>query len=393
MKNYSTYKVIHNRKNETGKDSYLVQIEIYLPSGKQRFVGTGLKIPSSEWDPKTSQVINSSFATQLNNQISDLIGKIRTHELKLIDDGKLLTDAEIDIALNKKAAGSFVAYMRAQIDERSDIVSGTRYLHNRVANRLEEFGIIKFTDLTYANIVSFNNYISKILKAQPSIAKHHQVIKSYINMATKSELMQYSTSPYLKYEFSKGKHKIRIRLDDDEITRLLAEPLSVTRDCAVFQLFTGISHRDLSELTRNHLRKDKKDTWLEGLRMKSGELYSVFLLPEAVEIIERYKGSDKLIPCADIWDYNRSLKVLAASAKINKQLTTYVLRHTAATWMLRRGVPITTIQKILGHTQLATTMIYAKLEDKTMRDQMVTAFSNPVVKKPRNRKPVQPKRS
>jgi site-specific recombinase XerD len=283
--------------------------------------------------------------------------------------------------------------MRDQIAARNDIAPGTRYLHTRVANRLEQHGIIKFTDLTYINIVSFDQFISKELKAQPSIAKHHQVVKTYINMATNANLLGYGANPYLKFTFSKGKNKIRTRLDDNEIEALIKQPVSMTRDCAVFQLFTGITHKDLEQLTKKNLRRDGSDVWLEGLRKKSGEMYTIYLLPEAVEIIDRYAGHEHLIPCRDLWGYNRDLKVLGAAFGLSKVLTSYVLRHTAATWMLRKGVPITTISNILGHTSIETTLVYAKLEKQIIKEQMINAFSKPRENNPRNSEPIQPKQS
>ncbi len=390
MRNYATYKIVWNRKNQDG--AALVQIEILLPEGKQKYVGTGLKVTASEWDVKNRQIIGP-FATRLNKQIAEKIAKIRAHELSLIEDNKLLTAVEVDLALEKKAAGSFVAFMRNQIGARIDIAPGTRYLHTRVTNRLEQHGIVRFTDLTYLNIVSFDQFISKELKAQPSIAKHHQVVKTYINMATKANLMTYGSNPYLKFTFSKGKNKIRTRLDNNEIEALIKKPASVTRDCAVFQLFTGITHRDLECLTKKNVRRDGSDVWLEGLRKKSGEMYNIYLLPEAVEIIDRYSGNENLIPCKDLWGYNRDLKILAASCNFTKVLTSYVLRHTAATWMLRKGVPITTISNILGHTSIETTLIYAKLEKQIIKEQMISAFAKPRENTPRSSGQVQPTQS
>ena len=389
MREYAKYKVVWNRKNET-KEEALIQIEVLLPSGKQKWVGTGLYIPESEWDEKSRQIVNNAFATHLNKQISEKIDKIRSHELTLIDNGLLLTDKEVDIALDKKAVGSFINFMRASIDERNDIAPGTRYLHTRVANRLEEFKIIRFTDLTYQNIVMFDQKITAILHAQPSIAKQHQVVKTYISMATKSELMPYGSNPYLKFEFNKGKNKPRIILDDDEIELLLKQPVGITRDLAVFQLYTGLAHRDMGQLTeKDHIKWNGDDVWLQGLRKKSDEQYTGYLQPEIVEIIKRYRGGKTMLPCPDLFKYNRDLKILAAAAGIKKTLTSYVFRHTYATWMLRKEVPITTIQKTMGHSSIETTMIYAKLEENTIKEQMKRAFSKPREKQSHSQEPVQ----
>ncbi len=146
MRNYSTYKIVYDRKDKKDKKGLaLVQIEIHLSDGSRKYVSTGLKIPESEWDSKTRQIIGSPFATRLNNQIAEKIAKIRSHELILIEKNIRLTANEVTLALGEKDTGSFVAFMRDQIAARNDIAPGTRFLHTRVANRLEQHGIIRYS--------------------------------------------------------------------------------------------------------------------------------------------------------------------------------------------------------------------------------------------------------
>lgn len=373
MRDYAKYKLHWNRKGED-KSEALIQIEVLLPSGKQKWVGTGIYVTADQWDATNRQIINDPFAAHLNNQLAEKVNKIRAHELTLIDAGRVLTAEEVDRAMEKKAPGSFLTFMRSQIEERKGISSGTRYLHLRVADNLEACGIIRTSDLTYINIVKFDNHLKGKLDAQVSVSKQHQVAKHYIRNAANAGLMTYDSNPYLKFKFERGKHKIRVRLDDHDIDKLLAAPAGPVRDLAVFQLHTGVAHRDLERLKMDNIRYDGDDVWLEGLRKKSGELYSVFLLPEAVRIIERCKGGSQLITCPELHKYNRDLKVLGAACGISKMLTSYVLRHTYATWMLRKGVAITTIRDTMGHTDIDTTMIYAKLERQTIKNEMKKAF-------------------
>jgi integrase len=232
--------------------------------------------------------------------------------------------------------------------------------------------------LTYNNIVSWNDWISGILNAQPSIAKHHEVVNTYAKMATKAGLMPHGSNPYLKFEFTKGKNKPRTVLDDDEIKKLLKAPKGITRDLAVVQLYTGLAHKDMINLTETgNVAWNGKDAYLQGLRKKSSEQYTTYLHPDVVEIIKRYRGGEKLLPCPDLYQYNRDLKVLAAGCGITKTLTSYVLRHTYAVWMLRKDVPITTIQETMGHSSIETTMIYAKISQKKALQDMKKAFQAP----------------
>lgn len=69
---------------------------------------------------------------------------------------------------------------------------------------------------------------------------------------------------------------------------------------------------------------------------------------------------------------NAYLKELADLAKIQKHLTTHIARHTFATMSLNNHVPLETISKMLGHSDITTTQIYAKMLDKTISEDMET---------------------
>jgi len=373
MRTYSTYRVHWNRKHEK-KPEALIQIEVLLPCGRQKWVGTGLKIPEREWDPATRQIINTPFATRLNKQVQELIEKIRAHELQLLDNGQLLTAEEVDIALSRQAAGSFVAYMLDRAGKKENSGKYTRSFHQRVAKELRDFGIERYSDLTYTNIVRYNEHLAPL--AQTTRAKRHTVVHQYIKEAIREKKFPLASDPYYSFEYSRGKSKIRNRLDDDEIRKLIAHPPDETRDIAVFMLHTGIHHRDLVGLTANNVRNMDGGMWIEGLRNKTGELYTVFLLPPAAEIVQRHRGGATLLPVpATLQKLNLNLKILAAAAGIRRNLSTYSLRHTYATWMLRLGVPISTIQASMGHSNISTTMIYAKLEKATMQKDMMAGYA------------------
>ena len=101
------------------------------------------------------------------------------------------------------------------------------------------------------------------------------------------------------------------------------------------------------------------------------------MLPVALEIINKYKDhpdcieNDKLLPINSNQRYNSYLHELADMCGINKKITTHIARHTFATTVtLSNGVPIETVSRMLGHTRLATTQIYAKVLEKKVSDDM-----------------------
>ena len=112
--------------------------------------------------------------------------------------------------------------------------------------------------------------------------------------------------------------------------------------------------------------------------MYAGTQSNVPLLPTAQQIIEKYKEhpyceeKGKLLPVKSNQKMNAYLKEIADLCEINKKLTMHISRHTFATTVtLSNGVPIETVSRLLGHTKLATTQIYAQvLEHKVSEDML-----------------------
>ena len=116
--------------------------------------------------------------------------------------------------------------------------------------------------------------------------------------------------------------------------------------------------------------------WLQYARKKTGVRGSLPLLEQALELIERYgtynkyKGS-ALFPVACNQIVNRQLKVIGKAASVGKSITFHMARHTFATTItLSAGIPIETVSKMLGHTNLTTTPVYAKVIDNKVMDDM-----------------------
>jgi integrase len=102
-----------------------------------------------------------------------------------------------------------------------------------------------------------------------------------------------------------------------------------------------------------------------GERIKTGVPYVSQLLPPAVKILEKYGWE---IPQLSNADYNRHLKALGQMAGIKTRLHSHLARHTFATYMLRNGVKIENVSKMLGHTNITQTQRYAKVLAQSVHD-------------------------
>jgi integrase len=146
--------------------------------------------------------------------------------------------------------------------------------------------------------------------------------------------------------------------------------LAHIRDAFVFCCYTGLRFSDFCLLREEFLKVEDGCTWIKMNMKKTGTEVAipVGLLFEGkgVEILKRYPSVEAFARIGSNSKVNQSLKELQKSAHINTHMTFHLSRHTCATLLCYQGVPITTIQKILGHTRLATTLIYQEVMTETM---------------------------
>jgi len=159
--------------------------------------------------------------------------------------------------------------------------------------------------------------------------------------------------------------------------------LEQARDIFVFCAFTGMAHTDVKHLTNKHIQSsfDGK-LWIRGKRRKTDIEYHIPLMNTPKMILEKYKGKandDLAIPVFDIVNYNILLKKIAQSCGITKNVSSHLARHTFATLALTKGVSIESVSKMLGHTKISTTQIYARIIDEKVSHEM-GAFAGNVKK-------------
>ncbi|MCF8294004.1 MAG: site-specific integrase [Chitinophagaceae bacterium] len=153
--------------------------------------------------------------------------------------------------------------------------------------------------------------------------------------------------------------------------QFLTERLSVVRDVFIFCIYTGLSHSDVAKLTQDHIVEGEDGkSWLSFKRTKTDVPCKVPLLKTAVEILEKYKEDPeclykkRLLPVRANQKMNEYLKEIADLCRINKVITCHTARHTyATTILLGNGISIEAACKLLGHRDIRTTQIYARMTD------------------------------
>ena len=168
-----------------------------------------------------------------------------------------------------------------------------------------------------------------------------------------------------------------VQLSNLETYEFPLERLERVRDLFVLSCYTGISYVDVMKLTLSNVSMGiDGNNWIFTKRQKTKVPIKVPLLEPALELIRKYSShpitmiTGTLLPVITNEKLNVYLKEVAILCGIKKNLTYHMARHTFATTVtLSNGVPIETVSKLLGHTKIATTLIYARvLENKVSQD-------------------------
>ncbi len=237
-----------------------------------------------------------------------------------------------------------------------------------------------------------NTYNNRQIGSEPaSFPPHHitgndndpRFFKQVINKAIRAGLI--FVDPFNGYKISTERVD-RGFLTEDELEKMMSKNfasarLNQVRDIFIFACFTGLAYIDLAHLRVDNIQKMFDGRWwIVTHRQKTNTKVMVPLLPPAMKILKKYEGEftdGKLLPIITNQKLNCYLKEIADICGINKNITFHLARHTFATTMtLGKGVPIESVSKMLGHTNIQTTQIYARItNDKISKDMEILSHN------------------
>lgn len=209
--------------------------------------------------------------------------------------------------------------------------------------------------------------------------KHIQRLRKVVTLAYHLEWID--RDPFVKWKMTYDKtnreflSEIELKNLEDKV--FISKRLDRVRDLFVFSCYTGISYVDIMKLKSSNLVISiDGENWIMTKRQKTDTIVKVPLLGQALDIVNKYKDhpstavNGSLLPVLTNEKLNVFLKEVANFVGIQKNLTFHMARHTFATTItLSNGVPIETVSKLLGHTKISTTQIYARvLENKVSTD-------------------------
>ncbi|MGN6640421.1 MAG: site-specific integrase [Mucilaginibacter sp.] len=261
-----------------------------------------------------------------------------------------------------------------------------RYLERFIKEKMNTTDI-RIRDIDYKFIIDFETYLRNYKSAdhyQPlnnnGVMKHLIRLRKMTTLAFK--LQWITKDPFKNYKFRYKKVETAFlssaELQALQNRELANESLETIRDYFLFACYTGLSFIDLMNLTEgNVVTGEDKGQWLKLFRQKSNEPTNIPLLEPALIIMNKYKEHPRSIILGRIFPtitnqkVNVYLKEIAQLIGIKKKLTFGVARHTFATTItLSNNVPIETVSKMMGHTKIATTQIYARVLLKKISEDM-----------------------
>ena len=379
MEKYTTSIIYDHRRRASDDKEGPVEVRIVI-NRKPYYINTGVRVRRGEW---AGSVVNRPDANALNERLWFILSRITEEITAMQRDGLPIDVAVIKSKVfaetAKEESDALLTWLAKEIPLLK-IGEGTRRRYDVLLRRMEQYGEIKkWSDLTTENLYAFDRWLHNIDKplsnadkqvgakkkiGDSAVYNYHRTLRSMLTRAVKFGLLDANPYDRVRGEFRKGIKENVEYLTEEEIAAIESlQPMAGTqmamaRDLFVFQLYTGLSYADAEAFDIKDYKFVKGRWRAIGNRIKTGVAYVSDLLPQAVEVLERYNMQ---VPKINNVQYNQSLKVIQQALGINTRLHSHLARHTFATRALAMGVKIQNVSKMLGHTNTRQTERYAKV--------------------------------
>ena len=372
-------------------------------NGQQDEIRIQRSVPIKLWNnTKGRSKGKDRTSVELNSYIESLTVRLYQIHKELLCQEALITPKHLLVKLfSKEERRTVLGTMRKYMEDWTALI-GKEYQKStlsRYGNCYESLETvihefykkedISFNELNGEFIDAFEMHLRIVRRlSQNTLTKYMSCFRKIIGIAR--------DNGWLTFDPLVGKRKRLFRKEEtcptfltlEELQRIISKDFSTTRlehvkDFFLLCCLTGMSYIDVSTLLPIHLYRDNKgQLWIHKSRVKITAAKetctsNVPLLAPAVAILDKYRGwnpdnpDGPCLPVPSNQKMNEYLKEIATLCRINKRLTVHVARHSfAVTICLENGIPIETLSKILGHTNLRVTQAYAKITHKKVMNDM-----------------------
>jgi len=366
-----------------------------LVDQKREDIGLGRSIDPRLWSSEKNGALGiSNVAKDLNRYLDDITHRLKNLTQDLRYDGKEISA----LSLKKGLLGITEDELKVlqAIQEHNDrfaqlvgkeVSAATLQRYETVYRHVRDYILYKYDKpdipMRKVDFVFLNDFAFYLMTMRNighnSTMKYIKNFKKIVRLAIANGHIRHDPFANFKTTIKKVDRGF---LTQDELDKIINEDFKIdrliyVRDCFVFACFTGLAYSDLKKLAPVNLMKGPDGKlWITAKRKKTDNVCNIPLLPTALHILEKYADhpyctkKNLLLPVLSNQKLNAYLKEIAGICTINKELTTHMARHTFATTItLNNGIPIESVSKMLGHSSIKMTQIYARLLDnKVGRD-------------------------
>lgn len=350
------------------------------------YIDTEVRVFSNEWDEENCLIVHNPNSINLNKIIRKCVYDLQDMEFSKSEDGMSLSNL-IKIWNNKDSYFDFYAFIEQHIKE-DGVRDSTAKLHKNTLEMMKQYkSSCLICDVDEDYVSGFFLFLKKhtFLKGKhyeiTTIKRHLQIFKTYYNKAKKLFPKKVSDIDFTSYRIKTSYDKSIRALEENDVK--IFEKLincennykdAMVVDQFLFMTYTGCRYSDFITLNEDNFIKDNENLWLKYTSVKTSVAVkipiSLMFDGRAEQLLYKYKDHlERFFNIPDNSTWNRKIQRIAKKYGIKKHISAHVARHTFATRLLASNIPLTTIQKVIGHRKPETTMVYARVTDSMLLEQ------------------------
>jgi site-specific recombinase XerD len=391
-----------NKKNKLNEAPLWIRI---TQNRKSKYVALGKSIKVEDWDEEEKRVKKSHpNSTRLNKFIAEKMKEAHDVALDLETSDKYVNSSKIKADIKGTGFINFFDYVkRYRIELINEKKYGTIDKLDAVTQKMEKFlgkPVLNLDEITVNWLKNYETHLRCNLKnSTNTIHSNLKIIRRMINEAIREDLFPFERNPFLKYKL-KWENTTKEFLEEDELIKLFELKIDSNKKEYHYRNMYIVASEAGGLRISDLLFLQKKN--YDGTRIlidtqKTGATVSIKVPIKAKTILDAYialcENQESFVfpllsPDLDLNDkqmclleksratasVNKSLKEIAKAAGIEKSIHFHTSRHTFATRALRKGMRIEYVSKLLGHSNIKTTQIYAKIVNEEL-DKAMDVFN------------------
>lgn len=373
-----SYKFSFNRSGKLNKRN-LGLIELEVRQGKKRKYFT-TKIYVEKGQFCDGRVVNHPLSNEYNCFLTSLKIEYEKIEMEYMKQDVYISLDMLKSAVKEHSAPSAkVIEFGTEIIESSSRKDKTKESYKVFFNNLQKFKKdVLLSEIDYNFIVKYNNWLKTQGIMHNTIVGRLRCFKAIMNEAKRRKLIQENPFDNFKIPAMTNKKGYLTKNDIKKLEDIsLDGKESKVRDAFLFAIYTGLRFSDVTTLKNEHV----SNGWLKKKAIKTGhnlEIPLEYLFEgKSLSILSKYKSVESFSKSiGENGSTNQTLKIVAQKAHLSRIPTFHMARHTFATILLEDGIPVTTVQKLLGHAKISTTMIYSEINENTIQNDIKKAIKD-----------------